>query len=392
MLIPLAMQQKIINWQRHFHQHPEISFQEFETARRIKDLLTSFGLNPQSVGETGLAADLAGTGNGGDQRCLLLRADIDALPIQEESGLEWQSAVPGAAHLCGHDGHTAALLGAAAWLSENRHRFSGTIRFVFQQAEELASGAPLFVDGGWLKGVDSVAALHFWPPLESGKIACEYGPAMAGCERFEISVSGKTAHISTPQFGLNAMIPATQILLAIQSGLTQQFSPFENILIGIGLLESGTQYNVIPAEARMKGTTRFFDEKLRLKAAEMIRIMVENISKAHGMQGSATFSTYQPAAINDDRFTNLATLTAKSIVGESNVLNELPHGFAGDDFSWFQDSVPGVYVKIGTFDPARPQTGNALHHAAFTLDDRAILIAGEFFIRYALNFFGCSQD
>ncbi len=381
MKLTATQKETIIQWQRHFHQNPEVSNQEFQTAEKIREILSDLGIESKRIGKTGVTAEIRKPSSGATRQTLLLRADIDALPIQELSGLAWQSNQPGVMHACGHDGHLSALLGAAMLLQDAE--FSGTVRLLFQPAEETINGALDMVTEGILEGVDRAAGLHFWPALPTGKIACEFLPPMAGCQHMKVKFFGDGGHISVPQLSHNPLLSAAQAFIQLQTIIPQQFSPFDNLLIGIGKLNGGTQYNIIPDTAVLDGTIRAFDNDLLEKMRIAIRNTVENIAAANYNRVELEFSDLIPPVINDREAVESAISAASAVVGAENVLTEIPRQFTGDDFSRFAAEVPAAYIKIGSFNPNKPETGNALHNPHFTLDEDALLIAAEFFTAYA---------
>lgn len=374
----------VLQWQRCFHQNPEISFHEVKTSEKIIEILNHYGIKNHRVGQTtGISAEITGDLPSNSPRRIMLRADIDALPMEEQNDIPWKSQNPGAAHTCGHDGHTAALLGAAVLLNDNRASFSGSVRLIFQPAEESVGGASIMIREGELDGVDLAAGIHFWPALESGKIACEYGAAMAGCEHFLIRFFGKGGHISVPHLANNPILSASETFIQLQTAAAQQFSPFEELLIGVGKISGGTLYNIIPEEALLEGTIRAFQPNTLQRVRQVVRNTAEHIGAANNNTCEVNFCNGIPPVMNDPKAVDLAIKTASALIGKENVLTEIPKQFTGDDFSFYAVDKPAAYIKIGSWDPSRPETNNPLHSPRFNLDEKALYLAAEYFANYA---------
>lgn len=385
MNIPQEQKDQIIGWRRFFHQHPETSLHEFSTSRKIYDILQSLEIPVHKVGPTGVCGEIRGK-KGASHKTILLRADIDALGMEEQSRVPYRSQNPGAAHACGHDGHTAALLGAALLLHQNEMNFSGRVKLIFQPAEEICQGAKQIIDSGELENVDCVLGIHFMPSLDCGKIACQPGPVMAGCDFFKIVVHGKGGHISTPQLAADPILAGAQILVSLQSIAGQRFSPLDAILIAVGKFNGGTQYNIIPDESSMEGTIRCYDKEIQAGAMKAIREIAENIAAAYRTSAEVIFDEYTPPTINSEESAILGQRVAAEIIGRENVITDYQKSLAGDDFAFYLQKVPGIYAKIGSADPARPETRHPLHHPCFDMDENALVIAAEFYANYALRF------
>lgn len=390
-MITPELENQLIAWRRYFHQHPEVSLREYATTETIRGILQSQQIATRPIGETGLCCDIAGS-SAASGKTILLRADIDALGMEEQSDTSYRSRNPGAAHACGHDGHTAALLGAAQVLSENRHAFTGTVRLIFQPAEEICKGARQVIEAGELENVDRVLGIHFMPSIPCGKIACPAGPVMAGCDFFSIMVQGKGGHISTPQLAADPLFPAAQILSGLNTIAARYFSPLEEILVAVGKFSGGTQYNIIPAEAVLEGTIRYYDKENRSQAMQAIREIAVNTAAACRTSAKVAFEEFTPPTINAPEAAILGQETAAGIVGAENVISEPLKALAGDDFAFYSEKVPGLYAKIGSADPNRPETQHPLHHPSFDIDERALAIAAEFYVRYALQYLNAGGE
>jgi amidohydrolase len=385
MNITREQKDQIIGWRRFFHQNPETSLHEFSTSNKIYEILQSFDIPVYRVGSTGVCGEITG-GKGSPHKTVLLRADIDALGMEEQNRVSYRSQNPGAAHACGHDGHIAALLGAARILKQNESNFSGKVKLVFQPAEEICRGAKQIIDSGELENVDCVLGIHFMPSLACGKIACQPGPVMAGCDFFKIIVHGKGGHISTPQLAADPILAGAQILVGLQTIAVQRFSPLENILIAVGKFNGGTQYNIIPDESSMEGTIRCYNNGIKKSAMNAIRETAENIAAAYRTSAEVIFEEYTPPTINSEEPAILGQRVAADLIGKENVITDDQKSLAGDDFAFYLQKVPGLYAKIGSADPLRPETQHPLHHPCFDIDENALIVAAEFYANYALSF------
>jgi len=367
----------IIELRRHFHQYPEPSFMEFETAKKIEEVLSGMGIPHKRIGETGVLGIISGEKPG---KVIALRADTDALPIQEENDVPYRSKNNGVMHACGHDGHTAALLGAAKVLMANRARFSGEVRLFFQQAEEAGGGSKDFIQAGALNGAGRVFGIHMAPDMEAGKISVNAGPQCASVDHFLIGVKGKSAHISTPHKGADALYAACQIVNALQGIVTRRISALETVVIGVGKLDAGTTYNIIAEKAVMEGTLRTFSAKLREELKGRIAELSSHIAAVSGTESEITWKDYGSVLVNDDTSSKEAAEIAASI--GCSLVKDRPPILGGDDFSEFLLAVPGSYAFIGCKDPAKP--GVALHNCRFYLDEDALVYAAGMYSGYAM--------
>ena len=279
-----AEKEYMINLRRDFHRHPELSLQERRTAGVIEQELERFEISHTRIGATGVLGILRGTQSGSG--VVALRADIDALPIQETNDVEYRSQTDGIMHACGHDAHTASLLGAAKVLSQNRDRFGGELRFLFQPAEETGKGAPDFINAGALDGAERILGLHSAPDLPLGTIGLTPGLNNAAVDHFRILVHGKAAHVSTPQLGADALYAASQIVVAIQGLVARRSSPVEPVLLGVGKFAAGTTYNAVAEYAELEGTTRTISQETRLQVREWIDQTAEQIINAGALDGA----------------------------------------------------------------------------------------------------------
>lgn len=374
----------ITQLRRHFHKHPEPSSEEFKTAEKVEAELSAMGISHKRVGETGVLGVIKGEG-AGSGKTIVLRADMDALRIQEENDAPYRSQNNGIMHACGHDGHTAALLGAAKVLTENRASFSGEIRLVFQQAEEIGAGAKQFIAAGVTEGAGRVFSVHFTPELDTGKIGVTAGAINASVDYFRITVKGRSAHISTPQKGVDALYAACQIVTALQGIITRMTSPMETVLIGIGKLEAGTTYNIIAQEAVLEGTLRTLKAELRKELTDQITNVSAKTAAVYGADTEIEWKDFGPVVVNDDEVCNEAAEIAAAI-SPDGVVCDFPPSLGGDDFGELLLDVPGVYVKIGCKKPGTQVI--PLHNCRFDIDEDALVYAAGMYASYAAWYLG----
>lgn len=378
----LDTQEYMIHLRRHFHKHPEVSLKEYETIQRIREELDTIGLPYINVGETGVLATL--NGRKGSGKTILLRADIDALPLEDKTNASYTSVHPGANHACGHDGHASALLGAAKVLKGYENALEGTVEFAFQPAEEIGAGARQFVRGGYVDHIDHAFGIHLSSRNELGKIVATPGPSNASCDIFKIKVTGKSGHVSNPDLGRDALVSAAAIVTELQTIVSREVKPSDEVVVGIGVLRAGTNYNIIANEATIEGTVRTFDSGVRKQVLEAVERIARLTAESH--RTSIVFSNYDAAAplINDATAAQHAFQAAAKIVGEKNVITDAPKSMGADDFADFLAIAPGVYCFVGT--QSSPQTAFNHHHEEFDIDEKGLLHAAELHVTYALDY------
>lgn len=374
----------VLALRRYFHMHPELSRKEFNTANRIEEELKKIGLSPKKVDETGVYAEIIGESGSG--KTIVLRADIDALPITEEHICEWTSVEKGVMHACGHDLHTASLLGAARLLVKHKDKFAGTIRLVFQQAEEIGYGGKLFVNGGYIDGADRTFGIHAASSVQVGKVAVVPGPNNASVDWFKINVKGLSSHVSTPEKGIDAIYIASQIVINLQALITRRTNPMDNVIIGIGKMEAGTAYNIVAEEATLEGTVRALTNKIRIFIKEQIENICKCSAKSFGGTVNIEWKDFAIPLINEEVSTNEVQKVAKRLYGDENVIVNRKASLGGDDFAYFIEKVPGCYAFVGTGNPNVPDTMAAHHNSHFDVDDAAILNAMALYAIYAIDF------
>jgi amidohydrolase len=370
----------VVRWRRHLHRHPERSFQERETAAFVADTLAGFGDELEVVrpAENSVVAHLR-TGRAGP--VVALRADIDALPIEEQSGVEFASENAGVMHACGHDGHTAMLLGAARVLAGARERLpGGEVRFLFQPAEELApGGARDLVAAGAVDGVDFVYGHHLWTPLEVGKVTAMPGPFMAASDFFTLEITGRGGHGGLPHLADDTIAIAAQVVTNLQHVVARRVDPLEPAVVTVGAFNAGDAPNVIPGRAELSGTVRSFHPDVRERMPALVEDVVRGVTSAHGAEYELDYRFgYQPV-VNDEHATALVRQAIRP-----DELTDLAPIMGGDDFSAYLAKVPGCYAFIGAGDEG---SGAVFphHHPRFRIDERALATGVRMHVDVALR-------
>ena len=353
--------ERIVALRREIHREPELGFDTEKTAEKVLAALDGLPLEIQTgVAENGIVATLEGEGEG---PTVGLRADMDALPIHEETGLPFASGTDGKMHACGHDGHTSMLVGAAHALSGMRDRLHGTVKFIFQPAEEGGGGGKVMVDEGVTEGIDSIFALHLWPGLPLGTASTKAGPVMAAADAFEMEVKGNGGHGAMPHQTADAIVMAAQIVAALQTIVSREADPVEPAVLTVGEIGAGTAFNIIPETARIAGTVRTMNQDLR----EMIPERIEELSRgiARGMRGDVdlNYKFSYPVTRNDPEAARLALNVAGELLGEDSVIEARNPSMAGEDFAFMLEEVPGAYVWLGVGDVS------GLHTPEFAFDE-----------------------
>ncbi len=378
---------EIIEIRHRFHAHPELPWKETETSRFVEEYLRDLGCTNIVRGfggtESGVMADLEG---GKPGKCVALRADIDALPLTEENDLPYKSACPGVMHACGHDAHTAMLLGAAKILSSRREDLCGTVRFLFQPAEEAGykSGAPAMIAEGALEGVDAIGGIHVWSLLPAGKLGYRTGPLMASADIWDLTIRGKGGHGAMPHKAVDPTVAAATVITALQTVVSREIDPQETAVVSIGTIESGTAPNIIPETARMTGNIRATSREVRGAMEGIMRRVADGICLALRCTAELVYTPVYPVTVNEAETTDLMRSVAEEILGEENVV-EVPIAMGSEDFSYFGEKIPAAYCFLGIADEAKG-THNQHHNPRFNVNDDvladgAALMAG-FAARY----------
>lgn len=365
---------------RHeLHAEPELSHQEYRTVERVRSALTAGGAtNIHPAAKTGLVVDI--TGDAGPGRTILLRADLDALPITEGTDLAFRSRHAGVMHACGHDTHTAMVLAAALQLQRTRAAFKGTVRCVFQPAEELEPyGARAILAEGWLDGVDAALCLHVDPSLATGTIGICAGACNCSADGFEITVTGRSSHGAKPHEGIDAIAVAAGIVQELQKIAARHADPNLPLVVTVGTIAGGTAGNIVADRVTMQGTIRARDEGMRAMAKTRLVAVAEGLAAMHGASAEVAFSPGQPAAVNHPAMVALVESAGAAITRPGAAVVSVEPWSVGDDFAFYAARVPGGYVRIGIADAAEA-THFPLHHPRFAVDERALPIGAELLV------------
>ncbi|MBS4930799.1 MAG: amidohydrolase [Clostridiales bacterium] len=375
----------ITEMRRYFHAHPEVSLKEYNTCKKIEEELDEMGIPHRRVGETGVYGWIDGKGNGGKDKVMVLRADIDALAMEDLKEVSYCSKEEGVCHACGHDAHIATLLGAAKTLKEKEQDFGGQVRLFFQQAEEIGQGARIFVKEGLMEGATRVFGAHVSSKLDSGTVSLTAGPQNASCDYFKIKVTGKGAHVSTPQLGIDAVYVASQIVVALQSIVARNTDPLETVVVGVGVLRAGTQYNIVAEHAEIEGTTRSFSKAVREFTNERVKTIAKQTAELYGAEAEVEFQGFANPLINDEEAVKEVTEVAKQVMEEKNIISNFEKMLGADDFADFLQETKGMYAFVGTRNKEKPNTASAHHHGLFDIDEEGLLLSCNLYVDYALQ-------
>ena len=358
---------EVAEWRRHLHANPELGFEVHGAARFIAERLASFGCDrvETGIGRTGVVATVRGTRGPGPT--VALRADCDALPIVEESGRPWASRHRGRMHACGHDGHSAMLLGAARHLAETRN-FAGTVVFVFEPAEELGEGAKAMIADDLFErfGIEKIFGMHNMPGIPTGHFAIRPGAMMASSGKFRMTVAGRGGHAARPQSAIDPIPVTAAIVTALQGIVARQTDPLASAVVSVTRIEAGTAFNIIPETVEAFGTVRALDKALARAIPDRIRAIGENVAAAHGAAAAFDFDSPHPVVENAPAETRAAEHAARLVAGDARVDPEVEPVLAGEDFSYMLQARPGAFIFIGNGGSA------GLHHPAYDFDDAAI--------------------
>jgi amidohydrolase len=367
---------EVAEWRRYLHQYPELLYEVQETAKTVAGKLTAFGCDEvvTGVGRTGVVGVIKGNKPG--DKVIGMRADMDALPLDEITGLPYASKVPGKMHACGHDGHTAMLLGAARHLCETRN-FAGTAIVIFQPAEEGGAGAKAMIDDGLMTrfNIGEVYGMHNMPGLPVGKFAIRPGAIMAAADRLTIEIEGVGGHAARPHFAVDTVLVGSQIINALQSIVARNVDPLESAVVSITLFQAGHTDNVIPQIALLRGTARSLRPAVRDLLEKRIVEVAEGIAKLHGAKAKVKYSRDYPVVVNNEKATEFASSIAREIAGDANVETKTPPVMGGEDFAFMLEERPGAFIFMGNGDSAN------LHHPAYDFNDSAIPYGASYWVR-----------
>jgi hippurate hydrolase len=370
---------EITAWRHDLHAHPELMYDVHRTAATVAEKLKAFGCDEviTGIGRTGVVGLIRGSKRGGDgQKVIGLRADMDALPIEEANDLPYRSAVPGKMHACGHDGHTAMLLGAARYLAETRN-FGGTAVVIFQPAEEGGGGGKAMVQDGLMErfGVEQVYGMHNYPGLPVGEFAIRSGPIMAAADRLTIEIEGKGGHAARPHLSIDTVLVGAQIINQIQSIVARNVDPLQAAVVSICMFQAGSTDNVIPQTALLKGTARSLDPKVRDLLEARLHTVVEGTAQLYGATAKLTYKRDYPVLRNHERETSFAASVAADVVGGSRVNTAMVPVMGAEDFSFMLEERPGAFIFVGN----GPSAG--LHHPAYNFNDEVIPIGTSYWVK-----------
>ena len=370
----------VIEQRRYLHQHPEVSYEEKETRQYIENQLHALGIETYSLTGKDVIGVLKGTYAG---KTIGIRADMDALPIHEETNLPFASKNQGVMHACGHDGHMAILLGVANYLSTKKDDIHGTILLIFQHAEEdIPGGATELIAANLLENVDAIFGYHLWQPLKSGQIGVCEGPTMAGVDRFSFKILGKGGHGSMPEDAIDPTLVISHVITQLHTIVSRNLKPTDPAVISIGTLNAGSNYNVIPDTASASGTVRYFDLDTSTFIRQRIETIIKGVCDSFGANFEIHYEHGDPPLLNDPKLTSFMKQTATSLFGEEVVVDIEPI-LGGEDFAYYSLKIPASYIFIGIGDPNHPY---GHHHPKFDIDENMLSVGVELFtdglIRY----------
>ena len=378
------LSQTIIGHRHWLHRHAELSLHEQETTAYLSGQLRELGIPVQTFPDyPGCIATIRG---GKPGKTVMLRADIDALPIQENSGVEFESQNPGVMHACGHDCHAAMLLGAAQMLWESREELSGTVKLLFQSGEEVFIGSHYYWDQGHLNDVDAAMGMHVWLSAPSGKLCIQDGPLMASCDNFKVTVHGVSCHGSTPNIGKDAIVAASAIIMALQTVVSRISDPRDMLVVTVGKVQAGTQFNIITDTAVLEGTVRAHGPEARSLAARHIRHIVETTAAAMGCTADLEYNLLEPPVRNDDTALNeIARNAARKLYGEDVLATTLP-ATGSEDFSYLMEKIPSsLFIFLGCCDE---ETGciHPVHNEKFKINENILHVGSAHYAQFAADY------
>jgi amidohydrolase len=372
------LHQEITAWRRDIHAHPELRYDVHRTAASVAEKLKSFGCDEvvPGIGRTGVVGVIRGRKAG--KKVIGMRADMDALPIEEETGLPYKSTEPGKMHACGHDGHTAMLLGAAKYLAETRN-FAGTAVVIFQPAEEGGAGGLAMVKDGLMTrfGIEEVYGMHNYPGIPLGQFAIRPGAMMAAADHIEITLEGKGGHAARPHLAVDTILVGAQIINQLQSIVARNVDPLDAAVVSICMFQAGFTDNVIPQHAKLRGTARSLNKAVGKLLQERIQAVVEGTAKLYGATAKITYSNGYPVTVNHERQTAFAADVAREVVGKDRVDTDVAPVMGAEDFSFMLNERPGAFIFVGNGDSA------GLHHPAYDFNDETIPVGTSYWVRLA---------
>lgn len=379
-----SIEEEIISIRRHLHQYPELGFNEHLTSSFVADYLRKLGLQVQSgLAGTGVVA-LLESGHPGP--CLAVRADMDALPIQELTGLPYASCHDGIMHACGHDGHMAMVLGAARMLVETKEKLCGSVKFIFQPAEEMLGGARHMIHAGVLESprVDGIVGLHLWPDLPTGVFGVKAGTVMASMDHVDITIQGRSGHGAAPHQGVDAIIAAAQLLTALQVLISRESDPSEPVVLSMGSIHGGSLPNIIADTVEMRGTVRAIDQATRERMQRRVTELAELVSSGMSAKAEVKYEFGYPPTVNDASLIDLAEETLSSLYGKTSIQHLSHSQMTSEDMAYYMEQIPGAFLLVGT---GGKESGKyPLHHPQMTIDEKSLALGAQFLSRFVENY------
>ncbi|MBD1832061.1 amidohydrolase [Cyanobacteria bacterium FACHB-472] len=379
------LQPTIVELRRRLHQKPELGFREHLTAELISQKLQEWGIEHQTgIAQTGIVATIHGDKPG---KVLAIRADMDALPIQEQNDVPYRSQHDGVMHACGHDGHTAIALSVAFYLSQHRQDFTGTVKIIFQPAEEGPGGAVPMIEAGVLQNpqVDAILGLHLWNNLPLGTVGVRNGALMAATESFRCTIQGKGGHGAIPQQTVDSILVAAHIVTALQTIVARNVSPLESAVVTVGEIHAGTAVNVIADTAYLSGTVRYFNPALGELIPQRLEQVIAGVCQSHGATYKLDYQRHYPAVINDATIAELVRSVAEGVIETPLGIVPECQTMGGEDMSFFLQAVPGCYFFLGSANPDK-DLAYPHHHPRFNFDETALGMGVEIFVRFVEKF------
>ena len=365
-------------WRHDFHAHPELRYDVHRTAASVVEKLKSFGCDEvvPGIGRTGVVGVIRGRKPG--NKVVGMRADMDALPLEEETGLPYKSTVPGKMHACGHDGHTSMLLGAAKYLAETRN-FAGTAVVIFQPAEEGGAGAAAMIKDGLISRfkIDEVYGMHNYPGIPLGQFAIRRGAIMAAADHIEIDIEGRGGHAARPHLAIDTILVGCQMINQLQSIVSRNVDPLESAVVSVCMFQAGHTDNVIPQHAKLKGTARSLNPQVREILHKRINDVVEGTAQLYGATAKITYTNGYPVVVNHGKQTDFAAAIAQEISGKDKVDIDVPPVMGAEDFAFMLQERPGAFIFVGNGDSA------GLHHPAYDFNDETIPVGTSYWVRLA---------
>jgi len=373
---------EMTEWRRDIHQHPELKFEEIRTADLVAAKLEEFGIEiHRGLAKTGVV----GTIRNGDGPSIGLRADMDALPLEEKNTFKHASSNPGKMHACGHDGHTAMLLGAAKHLAASKN-FKGTVNFIFQPAEEGGGGGELMIKEGLFEKfpVDSVYGLHNWPGMPAGTFGVASGPIMAAADMFDLTINGRGGHAALPDQCIDPIVVASQVVSALQTIPSRNTHPVDSVVISVTQIHAGDAYNVIPDSVRMHGTVRTFQQETRDKMPSSMLRVAEGVCAAYGATCELNYMSGYPATVNSVQEADISAKAVVDLLGEDKIIRNPTPSMGAEDFSYMLEARPGCYVWLG-IGPGKGEAGCMLHSSSYDFNDDVLPTGASYWVKLVEN-------